>query len=1010
MKITVFLITLFSLILLSLTKTGKTQAYTYTLSDCTITQDSGCDLLNIDFHHDNTGTTWTLVFKIKYYAGTTRVRTWPGTSTPKKILVPKGSTSVLIDSKRGWGTYSVNWSTTCLDPTTPIINYDNYNDGIYRYSASINVDPRDNRNHGGIGPGNGLGTVPWRGNDTDYSVSSYWQNVECFPCQPKTCADMGYECGSFTTCNGNGGTKTVDCGGCSGTKVCSSHQCIQNFGCNNNGQCVQKQCQLGNNDCYAKNTCGGGAGDPQGNCDGPISGTVYTGGSRYGSGAKVTRNPRGAGNNDTVTSNNQGNYGFNALITDSNHDITLKHSNGGAPPEEINSCVWVPNNNGNWTRTSINVPNTNVDFNLVRNTYSISGRLLWDPDGNGQDPFKPYNAANDGKRVTVKVQGGNNDLTNNSGNYSIGGNITDADGEKYTVGVCDEGCPNSQESIKPIHQVIDTNGNPTGGTAQATISCSNVNNFDFIIAPKGWDIFGNLFVDDDDGRFDPGDTPYPASTPSETAIVSITDRDKNGLVNSNGGYSIAGNQRGRHTVRLQKTTLRQNYSIIGTRVDRRSENYNSNSDRDVTMAGADIRVDYLLKRVDPTIFSLNGGLFIDTPPLGRRNSEAYANPLGNERVLVDNLGDPESAKEVTNANFPGSYFNSTGLFVPNLTAGEYDVTFVGPDRGAAWFSTFPPTNIHRVTIGPSCSPPNQCSNPDGDGINIDFGISNDPDYQGPWIQSVGGDFRYDHNGFSNPIPLDSGNTCGNESKPFASSNLPNTPPTLMGGIVFTGNNPSFNKTKASPYNWLIEGNSFSAQNNIIKTSYQSVLDTINKSGVSTSFISSVCSNLSNCNLNSFNSKSGIFRTNGRENVTITNGGNISGNKNLIFLIEGDLNINSEFRVAKGSTAVFIVKGSITIASNVENIDGIFSSDKDIIFLGNGLGTDNPLKIEGNIIANADITINSGRIINFRDLGSTQNKRCSTVRAVIRPDFILNLGDLFRTTNYVIKEAAPQGRN
>src|SRR3989304_8322285 len=52
------------------------------------------------------------------------------------------------------------------------------------------------------------------------------------------------------------------------------------------------------------------------------------------------------------------------------------------------------------------------------------------------------------------------------------------------------------------------------------------------------------------------------------------------------------------------------------------------------------------------------------------------------------------------------------------------------------------------------------------------------------------------------------------------------------------------------------------------------------------------------------------------------GGGPNGNPSVIF-INGNLNINYDLTLAAGDTAIFVVRGNITVATSVTRIDGVY---------------------------------------------------------------------------------------
>ncbi|MBI2622008.1 MAG: hypothetical protein HYW63_05195, partial [Candidatus Levybacteria bacterium] len=342
------------------------------------------------------------------------------------------------------------------------------------------------------------------------------------------------QCGSFTDGCGN----VRNCGSCPGTQVCSSGRCEQNYGCTDNGACVEKQCQVGNiANCFSGSQCGG-------NCTGPIAGQVLLpSGNPYTDGARVVRKNDDAStwnqSNSDLT-NAQGNYRFNNLPAfgpRSIQDIRLSRTGDDftfSDGNKIDSCVYVPNSSDNtpWVKENIKVPNTNVNFRLNWREYSISGRLFWDPDGSGGGSDIESYIPPTGKSVRIRIRDaqGNvvgSDLTNTSnGRYSVGGLSTNINHNKaYTVSVDTVG----SDGIRSGHRVVG------GNSKSVRLGCGDLQGQHFYITsvPAGSTYFiqGGVFIDDDNdgiseptdgnGRKDPGEN-YTSGTVNISGVGNFS--------------------------------------------------------------------------------------------------------------------------------------------------------------------------------------------------------------------------------------------------------------------------------------------------------------------------------------------------------------------------------------------------------------------------------------------------------------------------------------------------------
>src|SRR3989344_1102141 len=224
--------------------------------------------------------------------------------------------------------------------------------------------------------------------------------------------------------------------------------------------------------------------------------------------------------------------------------------------------------------------------------------------------------------------------------------------------------------------------------------------------------------------------------------------------------------------------------------------------------------------VGPT-YTIQGGLYNDTDdPQGEKNpSELYIPRAGTENIVIQGI-DPTNlgvSETVTDFGTPGNGFTST---VP-LHQGRYRLNFNNMAR-PNYILTSP--NPVIVTVGTGCSGGGVGTcDASNNVINLNFGIKDNSGER--WLQSVGGDVRFDKPDYRNVVP--DGATCSNTTQPYVSANsLPEAPsPKLPSGVVF-GNNSDFTgvggsqNSKAGPKGWFVGGNLFSpSRAGTIKTSY-----------------------------------------------------------------------------------------------------------------------------------------------------------------------------------------------
>ena len=350
----------------------------------------------------------------------------------------------------------------------------------------------------------------------------------------------------------------------------------------------------------------------------------------------------------------------------------------------------------------------------------------------------------------------------------------------------------------------------------------------------------------------------------------------------------------------------------------------------------------------------------------------------------------------------GSSSSGTGVYsVSGIPAGSYVVCYI------------PPLPSGYQIINPTTGPPPFFSVSVGPSSNNIYNFAIAP--YGPWIQSTGTDVRLD-NGYNYYIPPSA--TCGS----YASLNGGG----LTNGIIFTGNtNASFGGGQAGQYkNWIVGGSSAQNQElfiptkgNVIRTSYNYINAQIKQAGPTATDLSTKCT-LTSCNLSNIPPASfpnGLYSAGG--NLTLNANGapasfTFQGGKNYVIIVNGDLTINTQIHVPKGSTATFIVSGNIIVNPTVGNvigdfttttpqIEGFYSTDKDF---RTGTGSLR-LNIAGSVIVDAAKTSPAGIFQFQRDL-SAGNAQCPAFSIQERPDFMLNAPDIIKYQNTIYQEVAP----
>lgn len=365
--------------------------------------------------------------------------------------------------------------------------------------------------------------------------------------------------------------------------------------------------------------------------------------------------------------------------------------------------------------------------------------------------------------------------------------------------------------------------------------------------------------------------------------------------------------------------------------------------------------------------------------------------------------------------------DSTGKFTSGITLyeGQYTVELLSQPDG--YRMTTPqngPPPSFVVTVGRTCAPIANCISAGlpftaSDIQNLNFGMTNCM----PWFQFIGSNGRIDgsffndgstQNGFSDPIPDTATAACGG-----ANASIANPPGQPDPGIIFSDgiDATTFGQGQASPQNWQVDS---SYAPGTINTSYGYMLATIRQSGIDPLDLADYCS-LGSCSLTTL--ESGIYQTD--DEVTFS-ASVISGNKQVVILIDDELHIAGTVIVPAGNSLVVSTSGDIDVLETVGNVDGdiesrtahvegFYSTDRSFIMRGSNTScaadanVDGRLNIAGSIVANAANT--GGGIQNLRDLG-IGNRSCPAFSIIARPDFLLTAPEFIKRKADVWKEVAP----
>lgn len=490
---------------------------------------------------------------------------------------------------------------------------------------------------------------------------------------------------------------------------------------------------------------------------------------------------------------------------------------------------------------------------------------------------------------------------------------------------------------------------------------------DFGLALTSYDITGNVFVDNDrNGIYTAGDTYYNGATLTLGGAGSGTT-----TTNSSGNYSFLDRAAGSYTVTLTNPNSAL-YNIVST---------NPQS----LILGPDATANFYLQPKR----TYKGIVFVDKDKDGVKDAEDTDCYSGSVNITVSN-----SANSTTQA------------FASQTSCNQYSIPFdddctVNPP-GASTVSVSAPSgyevtgwqNVTAGTSGKTAFATPVCANPEA---VVNFGISNSY----AWIQVPGGDWR-DDGGATNPVPVGAAaGACQLITSPDGTGGSP--------GIVYTGGSSGNIPTGGlSSTEWLVGGTSFPETfNDQIrrKTAYSYIYSKVQEGGLTMTDIT-VPSDITS---------SGVYFRDG--DLVITSDLTIDGNRDIVLLVNGNLNIQAKTIVAKGSTLTFIVKQNIYVddlvgealhTSSTANLQGYFSADQSFIVQDDGKtcaeeGADKRLNIEGAVVVNAGGT--GGGFTNTRDL-CEGNLECPAFYVKERPDFVLNAPSLLRYVNYKWREIAP----
>ncbi len=277
----------------------------------------------------------------------------------------------------------------------------------------------------------------------------------------------------------------------------------------------------------------------------------------------------------------------------------------------------------------------------------------------------------------------------------------------------------------------------------------------------------------------------------------------------------------------------------------------------------------------------------------------------------------------------------------------------------------------------------------------------------PWFQTEHGDVRM--RGIVNPIPEGSVGSLGNTQGSVGP--LGDSP-----GIFFS---TQFNREESdgdlSPKGWLVNREySYNAltQNRNGTLAYSFYKSRARQEGIEIKELDAETLN------NTPIIESGVYEVNG--DLTIGEDYSPVGGTRVVLLVNGRVTINSEIHVPLESLFILASTDNIEIseevgedlpASEASNLEGYYSSEKDIIIKGNdcnGGVPDKRLNVGGALIAHALKPFSSsggGMIVNNRSLCSADNTNPS-LYVSSRLDFLTTLTDFYKVSYTKWREKTP----
>lgn len=593
---------------------------------------------------------------------------------------------------------------------------------------------------------------------------------------------------------------------------------------------------------------------------------------------------------------------------------------------------------------------------------------------------------------TVYLNGGNAQTTGADGTVSYGGLYS---GNTYTISYSDS----------------SADYQPTGATSQnVSLNSSNGKTTVYFRVTPLYSISGRVFIDTNHNQnYDGSDTGYnngtiyvkQGSTTITTAAVAADGTYNTGEILTSGNYTV------QYVAALPQgytmtTTTSWGITLgdigtpgpqcsVGTSPDAVCGNPNGGS-----ISGLNFGVD--------KPYQISGNIFND------KNLDTQYN--GSDTLFTSGSTISITGPINMSVNAANGVYTTGQVLLP----GTYTVTYNTSATPLPAGYDFQTSNTFQVVLGynPKCSPGGSpdatCGAPNnGSGVNtgsinnLNFGVTNEHSHH----TAVCLDIRVDNNGgtVTNQLPP-AGTTCGGMNASEAVIN--NGSCSTGSGIVFSCNGTfDFGLGSADANDWTVGGPSQDADCylggglDVIPTSYEFLTTTARESNITPTNLDNLTNSnpstsctVTNCSLPADLPK-GIYQVNG--NLTLNAADYTfpappdpsTVSYAYIILVNGDLHINGNIYVPRGSVVVFSVSGNIYVDKSVGNVvsdpnntsvnnpnlEGVYSSDKSFIVESYGSGTaicnldgtplDKRLVVLGVIVTNAAKA--GGSFTNNRDL-------------------------------------------